>query len=224
MRKESTVIAPSILSADFARLGEQVQDAESAGAGWIHVDVMDGRFVPNITMGPLVVEALRPVTDLPLDVHLMIVEPDHLVPAFAQAGADHITVHYEACRDLYRTLNLIKAQGCKAGVAINPHTPADALEEVLPIVSQVMLMTVSPGFGGQSLIQQTLLKAKKLRSMAADKLAVPLDIIADGGVNLETALDVVSSGCNVLVMGSAVFNKRPIAENIQAVRDLLQGE
>lgn len=224
MQKKSTIIAPSILSADFARLGEQVQQADTAGADWIHVDVMDGRFVPNITMGPLVVKALRRVTDLPLDVHLMIIEPDHLVPAFAQAGADHITVHYEACRDLYRTLNLIKEQGCKASVAINPHTPATALSEVLPIISQVTLMTVSPGFGGQSLIKQTLLKAKQLRSMAANINATPLDIVADGGVNRDTLLDVTSSGCNVLVMGSAIFNERPIAENIQSVQDILQTE
>jgi len=216
------LVAPSILSADFARLGEQVQAVEAAGADWIHIDVMDGRFVPNITMGPLVVKAVRQVTDLPLDVHLMIVEPDHLIPAFADAGADHISVHYEACPDLYRTLNLIKGAGCKAGVAINPHTRAAALYELLPLLDEVLVMTVSPGFGGQTLISQTLSKIERLRKMAVEADRPQLHIVADGGVNLDTAQSVVEAGCDVLVMGSAIYNDDPVADNIAAVRRVLQ--
>lgn len=222
MDNHAILVAPSILSADFARLGEQVQAVEAAGADWIHIDVMDGRFVPNITMGPLVVKAVRQVTDLPLDVHLMIVEPDHLIPAFADAGADHISVHYEACPDLYRTLNLIKGAGCKAGVAINPHTRAAALYELLPLLDEVLVMTVSPGFGGQTLISQTLSKIERLRKMAVEADRPQLHIVADGGVNLDTAQSVVEAGCDVLVMGSAIYNDDPVADNIAAVRRVLQ--
>jgi ribulose-phosphate 3-epimerase len=210
------IIAPSILSADFTRLGDQVQEAEAAGAGWIHIDVMDGRFVPNITMGPLVVGAVRRVTNLPLDVHLMVVEPDHLIPAFASAGADHITVHIEACRDLFRTLSLIKAQGCQAGVALNPHSRAAELYEVMTIIDLVTVMTVSPGFGGQSLIEATLPKIARLRAMAGDKHN-PMPILADGGVNVNTVASTVQAGSNVLVVGSAVFNDKPIKANIDAL-------
>ncbi len=220
MNYDDTIIAPSILSADFTRLGEHVQEAEAAGAGWIHIDVMDGRFVPNITMGPLIVEAVRRITDLPLDVHLMMVEPDHLIPAFASAGADHITVHVEACRDLFRTLNLIKAQGCKAGVALNPHSRAGELYEVMTIIDQVTVMTVSPGFGGQSLIEETLPKIARLRAMAGDKHN-PMPIVSDGGVNVTTAASVAQAGSNVLVVGSALFNDKPIVENINALRAAL---
>ncbi len=220
MNYDDTIIAPSILSADFTRLGEHVQEAEAAGAGWIHIDVMDGRFVPNITMGPLIVEAVRRVTALPLDVHLMMVEPDHLIPAFASAGADHITVHLEACRDLFRTLNLIKAQGCKAGVALNPHSRAAELYEVMTIIDQVTVMTVSPGFGGQSLIEETLPKIARLRAMAGDKHN-PMPIVSDGGVNVTTAASVAQAGSNVLVVGSALFNDKPIVENINALRAAL---
>jgi ribulose-phosphate 3-epimerase len=218
---EDVIIAPSILSADFTRLGEQVKAAEAGGAGWIHIDVMDGRFVPNITMGPLVVEAVRRSTKLPLDVHLMIVEPEHMLPAFAEAGADHITVHYEACQDIFRTVNMIKRLGCKAGIAINPHTRAVSLHEIIPIVDEIMVMTVSPGFGGQSLIEETLPKLARLRAMVADKKRENMPIVTDGGINFETAPSVAQAGSNVIVMGSAIFNDKPISENINRVRQAL---
>jgi ribulose-phosphate 3-epimerase len=160
-------IAASILAADFTRLGEQIQQAEAAGAGLIHIDVMDGQFVPNITMGPLVVEAARRVTNLPLDVHLMIIEPDHLLGAFAEAGADAITVHWEACPNLHRTLQAIKLLGCRAGVALNPHTPASFLSELMHMVNVINVMTVNPGFGGQVFLPETLPKIRQLRAMIA---------------------------------------------------------
>lgn len=221
---EHILIAPSILSADFTRLGEQVQEAQAVGAGMIHIDVMDGRFVPNITMGPLVVDAVRRVTDLPLDVHLMMIEPDHLIPAFAEAGADHISVHYEACPDLYRTLNLIKRQGCKAGIAINPHISAAALTEVLPILDEIVVMTVSPGFGGQALIKETLGKIAELRAMARDRQLYNLNILADGGVNVQTAASVAQAGANVLIVGSAFFNAQPMSENMMMLKESLQSK
>jgi ribulose-phosphate 3-epimerase len=213
--------APSILSADFARLGEQVQEAEAAGAAMIHIDVMDGRFVPNITMGPLVVEAVRRVTDLPLDVHLMMIEPNHLIPAFAGAGADSISVHYEACTDLYRTLNIIKDHNCRAGVAINPHTRAAALYDVLPILDEIVVMTVSPGFGGQALIQETLGKIARLRAMSREKEMWNLPILADGGVNVTTAASVAQAGANILIVGSALFNEQPIDVNMAQLQEAL---
>lgn len=222
MEYDDVIIAPSILAADFTRLGEQVREAEAAGAGWIHIDVMDGRFVPNLSMGPLVVDAVRHVTALPLDVHLMMIEPDHLIPAFADAGADHITVHYEACVDVYRTVNLIKAQGCKAGVAINPHTRAAALYEVIPVIDEILVMTVSPGFGGQSLIGETLPKIARLRAMVADKNNPHMPIVTDGGINVNTASSVVQAGSNVIVVGSAVFNENPVRENILNIREALR--
>jgi ribulose-phosphate 3-epimerase len=219
---EDVIIAPSILAADFTRLGEQVQAAEAAGAGWIHIDVMDGRFVPNITMGPLVVEAVRRVTTLPLDVHLMIVEPDHMIPVFADAGADHITVHYEACVDIFRTVNLIKHKGCKAGVALNPHTRAAALYETIPIIDLINVMTVSPGFGGQSLIEETLPKIARLRAMVADKQNPHMPILTDGGINVKTAASVAQAGSNVLVVGSAFFNAQPMTDNMNTLREALR--
>lgn len=196
-------IAPSILAADFTRLGEQVHDAEVAGANRIHIDVMDGRFVPNISMGPLVVEAVRRVTALPLDVHLMIVEPDHLLEAFSKAGASRILVHWEACPNLHRTLSAIKALGCEAGIAINPHTPALFLSEVIHLTSGVIVMTVNPGFGGQSLLPETLPKITAVRALFAGRDA---DVIVDGGVNVETASRVIEAGANVLVVGNSVFH------------------
>lgn len=197
-------IAPSILAADFTRLGEQIAECEAVGADWIHVDVMDGRFVPNITMGPLVVEAAHRATRLPLDVHLMIVEPDHLLDSFAQAGARRISVHWEACPNLDRTLRQIKALGCAAGVAINPHTPALMLSEILPLLDVVLVMTVNPGFGGQTFIEGTLAKIRQIRAMVG---ALPIDLEVDGGINVETAASVVEAGADVLVVGSALFSQ-----------------
>lgn len=214
-------IAPSILSADFSRLGEQIAEAEAAGADLIHVDVMDGRFVPNITMGPLVVEAARRSTSLPLDVHLMIVEPDHLIPAFAKAGATRISVHWEACPNLHRTLQLIRANGCSAGLAINPHTPAILLHDVLHLLDAVLVMTVNPGFGGQEFLPETLPKIRALRDMAS-ALGRELDIEVDGGINKDTASAVVSAGANVLVVGSAVFSASfSVATGINILRSAL---
>lgn len=201
---EDVKIAPSILAADFAQLGEQVKDADAGGAELIHIDVMDGRFVPNITMGALVVRALRPITTLELDVHLMIVEPERYIEDFADAGADTISVHIEASPNLHRTIQQIKATGCRAGVAINPHTPAESLAEVLPMLDVVLVMTVNPGFGGQSFIDSMTAKIATLRAMAKD-VHNELDITVDGGINTQTASSAVQAGANILVAGSAVF-------------------
>lgn len=215
-------IAPSILAADFTRLGEQVRDADAAGADMIHIDVMDGRFVPNITMGPLVVEAVKRVTSLPLDVHLMIVEPDHHLEAFARAGASRISVHWEACPNLHRTLGAIRALGCGVGVAINPHTPAALLTEIVGLIDVFLVMTVNPGFGGQSFLPETLPKIDQLRRMAdAVKLADErdIDVQVDGGINEVTTGQAVRAGANVLVVGSAVFSpKFPVKEGIDHIR------
>lgn len=197
-------LAPSILAADFTRLGAEVQAAEAAGADVIHVDVMDGRFVPNITMGPLVVEALRRVTSLPLDVHLMIVEPERYVEDFARAGAAVISVHLEASPNLHRTLQFIRSLGCRAGVAINPHTPASAVAEVMPLVDLINVMTVNPGFGGQIFIEETLAKIARLRAMIGD-VQRSIDLEVDGGITAETAPSVVQAGANLLVVGTAAF-------------------
>ncbi|MDX2159722.1 MAG: ribulose-phosphate 3-epimerase [bacterium] len=211
--------APSILAADFSRLGEQVQAVAAAGAAQIHIDVMDGRFVPNITMGGIVVEAVRRSTSLPLDVHLMIVEPDHLLPAFRTAGADMITVHWETCPNLHRTLTTIQALGAKAGVAVNPATPVEVLSEVLPLIDQIVIMTVNPGFGGQALIPQTLRKIERARALIRANGRV-IDLIADGGIHTGTARQVADAGANVLVVGSALFNGAgSIAAHMQALRE-----
>ncbi|WP_432774329.1 ribulose-phosphate 3-epimerase [Brevibacillus gelatini] len=211
-------IAPSILSADFARLGEEILDVERGGADWIHVDVMDGHFVPNITIGPLIVEAIRPVTKLPLDVHLMIEEPDRYIPQFAKSGADWITVHQEACRHLHRTLYLIKEQGVKAGVVLNPATPISTIEHVLPDLDMVLLMTVNPGFGGQKFIHNVVPKIKTLRDMLDERGLGHVEIEIDGGVNAETARLCEEAGATVLVAGSAVFNQPDRAKAIAAIR------
>ncbi len=216
-------LAPSILSADFARLGEQVREAEAASADYIHVDVMDGHFVPNITIGPVVVAAIRPVTKLPLDVHLMIESPEKYVDDFARAGADIITVPQEACAHLHRVVQQIKHAGKRAGVAINPATPAGTLEEILPFVDLVLVMTVNPGFGGQSFIETMPLKIAVARKMIdARRLNVELEV--DGGINAETAPRVAQAGANVLVAGSAVFGAGNIAEGMRKLRESLQGE
>ncbi len=211
-------IAPSILSADFARLGEQVKEAEAGRADWIHVDVMDGHFVPNITIGPLVVRAIRPVTSLPLDVHLMIENPERYLADFAQAGADCLTVHVETCPHLHRTVQQIKELGVKAGVTLNPATPLSTLEEILPDVDLVLIMSVNPGYGGQSYIPSSTAKVARLRQML-DAIGSRAELEIDGGVNTNTIAEIVAAGATMLVAGSAVFNQRAsIAENIRQLR------
>jgi len=211
-------LAPSILSADFARLGEQVQAAEAAGADWIHVDVMDGHFVPPITIGSLVVEALRPITNLPLDVHLMIEQPERQLADFAKAGADYLTVHVETCPHLHRTIQQIKELGVKAGVTLNPATPLSALTEILPEVDLVLVMSVNPGFGGQAYIPGSTAKIARLQQML-DDIGSIAEIQVDGGVKAHNAAEIAGAGATVLVAGSAVFNaKASIAENIAALR------
>ncbi len=215
------LIVPSILSADFARLGEQVREAETGGADRIQIDVMDGRFVPNITVGPLVVEAVRRSTSLPLEVHLMIVEPERYIEDFASAGADIIIVHQEVSPHLHRTIQHIKRLGKGAGVAINPATPAVVLEEILPSLDLVLAMTVNPGFGGQEFIPEVLSKLRRLRQMI--NLQRPgCDLEVDGGIHSKTAPLVVEAGANVLVAGSAIFNRQAsVAEAIQRLRESL---
>jgi len=198
------VIAPSILSADFARLGAEIKDVEAGGASLIHVDVMDGHFVPNITIGPAVTAAVRKVTALPVDCHLMIEDPDRYLEAFAKAGADMISVHVEVCRHLERTVSAIKEQGVKAGVVLNPATPLEALREILPETDFVLLMSVNPGFGGQKLIRSVLDKARRLRE-TIDALGLPTRIEIDGGVTKDNLEEVASTGVDMIVCGSAIF-------------------
>lgn len=216
------ITAPSILSADFARLGDDIADVEKGGADWIHVDVMDGHFVPNITIGPLIVEAIRPRTSLPLDVHLMIDNPDQYIQTFAQSGADWITVHQEASPHLHRTVHAIKELGVRAGVALNPATPLSTVEYVLEDLDMVLLMTVNPGFGGQSFIRGILEKIRALRLMA-DKRGLSLHIEVDGGINAETAKEVVAHGADVLVAGSYVFGADDRGERIQSLKEAVRG-
>jgi len=210
-------IAPSILSADFGRLAEEVRALEVAGADLVHVDVMDGRFVPNMTIGPVVVAALRPITHLPLDVHLMIIEPERYIDAFAAAGADIITVHVEACPHLHRTVQQIRGTGKKASVSLNPHSPIDHLDVVLPDLEMVLLMTVNPGFGGQKFIPGVVPKVRALRA-EIERRHLDLDIEVDGGVTPETAPILGAAGATVLVAGSAVFASSDYAANIEALR------
>lgn len=197
-------IAPSILSADFARLGEEVRAAEAAGAHMLHIDVMDGHFVPNITIGPLVVAAIKKITSLPLDVHLMIESPDNYLPDFAEAGADYLTVHAEACVHLHRTVQCIRERGIKAGVAINPATPVCSLDHILGDADMVLLMSVNPGFGGQSFIPSVLGKIKTVKGLIT-KMGADTLIQVDGGVKIDNAAEVASAGADILVMGSAFF-------------------
>ena len=210
-------IAPSILSADFSRLGEEISDVEKGGAELIHVDVMDGHFVPNITIGPLVVESIRPITKLPLDVHLMIENPDQYIESFAKAGADYITVHVEACRHLHRTIQLIKSFGVKAGVVLNPATPVQLIEPILEELDIVLLMSVNPGFGGQKFIPSVLNKIKQVRDLAKQK-GVQLEIEVDGGVNEQTARLCIEAGATILVAGSAVYNQEDRGKAISILK------
>lgn len=215
-------LSPSILSADFARLGEQVGEVTRAGADYIHVDVMDGHFVPNITIGPGVVKAIRPHTTLPLDVHLMIETPEKYIKQFADAGANIITVHIEACPDIRHTVKVIKDAGAKAGVSIKPNTPVDAIKEILPALDLVLVMTVEPGFGGQPFIESTLSKIAHLRA-ELDKKLLNAELEVDGGINAAVAPRVVVAGARVLVAGAAVFNaKQTVKEAIQALRESLR--
>ena len=218
-------IAPSILSADFARLGEQVREAEEGGADWIHVDVMDGHFVPNITIGPLIAEAARRSTRLPVDVHLMIQHPERYLEAFAKAGADYLTVHVETCPHLHRTVQQIRELGVKAGVTLNPATPVEALGEILPYVDLVLVMSVNPGFGGQSYIPTSTAKIARVRGMI-DALGrgAEVELQVDGGVAPDTIAEVAGAGATVVVAGSAVYNRRaPVADNIRALREAAGG-
>jgi ribulose-phosphate 3-epimerase len=214
-------LSASILSADFGRLAEQVRSAEQAGVDWIHVDVMDGHFVPNITIGPAVTRAVRQVTGLPLDVHLMISNPERYVEAFVEAGADWLGIHVEATVHLERLIQQIKEAGAKAAVTLNPATPLNCLEYVLPEVDMVLLMTVNPGFSGQKFIAGVLPKVRRLRQMIdAQELDVLIQV--DGGVQVDTIRDLVAAGADVLVSGSGIFNERPVAENVRRLRELMQ--
>lgn len=206
-------IAPSILSADGGRLAGEIQAVEKAGADWIHVDVMDGQFVPNITMGPAIISSLRKATDLPFDVHLMIRNPENFVQAFADAGADCITVHVEAATHLHRTLDLIRKAGRKTGVSLNPATPLCSVEEVLPEIDLLLVMSVNPGFGGQKFIHSSLVKIKKAAEMIASLTKKPL-LEVDGGVNLENIAAIAGAGADVLVAGAAVFGTPDYARTI----------
>jgi ribulose-phosphate 3-epimerase len=211
-------VAASILAADFARLGEHVQQAEAAGADWIHVDVMDGNFVPNISIGPPVVRAVRRVTSLPLDVHLMIVAPDRYLEEFVRAGADRLTVHVETCDHMHRTIQRMRELGIKPGVTLNPGTPLSSLEAVLPDVDLVLVMSVNPGFGGQSYIPRSTTRIARLRAML-DEIGSQAELEVDGGINADTVAEVVGAGATVLVAGTAVFNNRAsVRENIQLLR------
>ncbi|MBD7942741.1 MULTISPECIES: ribulose-phosphate 3-epimerase [Psychrobacillus] len=210
-------IAPSILAANFAKLGEEVLEVEKAGAELIHIDVMDGHFVPNITMGPIVVEALRPLTNLPLDVHLMIENADQYIEAFAKAGADYITVHVEACPHLHRTIQLIRSFGVKPGIVLNPHTPIETIQHVLEDIDMVLFMTVNPGFGGQKFIHSVVPKVKQLSQIIKERnLSIEIEI--DGGINEETIVPCVEAGATILVAGSAIYNAPDKAKALQRIK------
>ncbi len=215
-------IAPSILSADFSRLGEQVAEAEAGGADMIHIDIMDGRFVPNLTFGSIVVQSIRSWTSLPFDLHVMMAEPDAFIPEFAKSGANSITVHAEACTHLHKVVQQIKEEGKRASVAISPATPISAVEEILDELDQVLVMTVNPGFGGQAFIESVVPKIARMRALL-DERGLKTDLQVDGGISVTTANTVVQAGANVLVAGSAVYNKdSTVAESIKRIRDSIR--
>lgn len=211
-------IAPSILAANFSKLAEEVIEVEKAGAELIHIDVMDGHFVPNITMGPIVVEALRPVTDLPLDVHLMIENPDLYIESFAKAGADYITVHVEACTHLHRTIQLIRSFGVKPGVVLNPHTPVESIQHVLDDIDMVLFMTVNPGFGGQKFIHSVVPKVQQLSDIIKEK-GLNIEIEIDGGINAETIIPCAEAGATIFVAGSAIYSKTDRTAALQEIKE-----
>lgn len=213
-------IAPSILSADFSRLGEEIRAVENAGADYIHIDVMDGHFVPNITIGQPVVAAIRKVTKLPLDVHLMIETPDKYIADFAKAGSDIITVHAEACVHLHRTVGFIKEQGVKAGVSLNPSTPLSLLDHILGDVDLVLLMTVNPGFGGQKFIKTMLPKIAEMRNLL-DKKGLKVELMVDGGVTLENIAEISKAGADAFVAGSAVFGSQDYKKTIEDMKRII---
>jgi ribulose-phosphate 3-epimerase len=219
--RQAVQIAPSILSADFARLAEEIARVEAGGAELLHVDVMDGHFVPNLTLGPPIVECIRKVTRLPLDVHLMITNADTYIPAFAQAGADYLTVHVEACPHLHRTVQSIKECRVKAGVTLNPATPLSALEEILGDVDLLLVMSVNPGFGGQQFIPSTLDKIARARRLL-DRLGSRALLEVDGGVKVENAADIIQAGADILVSGSGIFDTTDYAITIKAMRQAAQ--
>jgi len=211
-------IAPSILAANFSKLAEEVKEVEKAGAELIHIDVMDGHFVPNITMGPIVVEALRPVTDLPLDVHLMIKNPDLYIESFAKAGADYITVHVEACPHLHRTIQLIRSFGVKPGVVLNPHTPIETIQHVLEDIDMVLFMTVNPGFGGQKFIHSVVPKVQQLSTIIKEK-GLKIEIEIDGGINAETIIPCAEAGATIFVAGSAIYSRTDRTAALQEIKE-----
>ncbi len=210
-------IAPSILAADFTRLGEEIAQVEAAGADLLHVDVMDGHFVPNLTIGPPVIKAIKAVTKLPLDVHLMVEQPDALLPDFIDAGSDNLTVHVEACRHLHRTIQSIKDAGVRASVVLNPATSLHALDEILPEVHMVLLMSVNPGFGGQRFLPATLDKIRALRAQIGER-QLPVSIEVDGGVKADNAAEICAAGADVLVAGTAIFGQPDYGAAIRALR------
>lgn len=209
-------IAPSILAANFAKLGEEVKDVERAGAKLIHIDVMDGHFVPNISFGSIVLDAIRPLTDLPLDVHLMIENPNQYIEQFAKAGADYITVHVEACRHLHRTIQLIRSYGVKPGVVLNPHTPIETIQHILEDIDMVLFMTVNPGFGGQKFIHSVVPKIEALSTIIKERnLDIAIEI--DGGINAETIVPCAKAGATIFVAGSAIYSKEDRTAALQEI-------
>lgn len=209
-------IAPSILAANFAKLGEEVKEVEKAGAQLIHIDVMDGHFVPNISFGSIVLDAIRPLTDLPLDVHLMIENPDQYIEQFAKAGADYITVHVEACRHLHRTIQLIRSFGVKPGVVLNPHTPIESIQHILEDIDMVLFMTVNPGFGGQKFIHSVVPKIEALATIIKERnLDIAIEI--DGGINAETIIPCAKAGATIFVAGSAIYSKEDRSAALQEI-------